>query len=392
MERPVTTRERPDTRAADRAADVGAADVGADAPTAPAPSGNRKRRGPRGSTKPRRVTMSDVAREAGCSQSTVSFVLNSTSGIQISAPTRERVLRAASQLGYKSPLGSTAGDTPLSGRIGYVVDRLATSPEAVVSIEGARAEAWRHGQNLLVAQTLGDPRIEPDTIDAFVQLGVDAIVYAAVHTREVEVPPALARAPVPVYLLNCHAADRSVPAVVPSEIAGGHRATQHMVALGHTRIATITGEMWMEAANARLAGYRRALASADLPFDPALVVEGDWSASAGHSATARLLALPDPPTAIVCQNDRMAIGCYEALKEAGYRIPDDMSVVGYDDEEIARHLSPMLTTLVLPHREMGQWVIEQLHGGRGASAPYPLVKLECPLVDRHSTAPPRPSR
>ena len=145
----------------------------------------------------------------------------------------------------------------------------------------------------------------------------------------------------------------------------------------------------MEAAQDRLEGYRRALATADIPFDPALVVEGDWSASAGYTGTMKLLALAEPPTAIFCQNDRTAIGCYEALKEAGLRIPEDVSVVGYDDEEIARHLHPRLTSSILPHRAMGQWAVERLdepfHGGNRR---YPLTKLECPLVPRDSVAAP----
>jgi len=118
------------------------------------------------------------------------------------------------------------------------------------------------------------------------------------------------------------------------------------------------------------------------------VVEGDWSASAGYAATVKLLGLKERPTAIFCQNDRTAIGCYEALKEAGLHIPQDISVVGYDDEEIARHLFPPLTTSILPHLAMGQWAIEQLETpptpGRGR---YPITKLECPLVERESVGP-----
>ena len=125
------------------------------------------------------------------------------------------------------------------------------------------------------------------------------------------------------------------------------------------------------------------MATADIPFDADLVVEGDWSASSGYEATRQVLALTDRPTAIFCQNDRTAIGCYEALKEAGLQIPPDMAVVGYDDDEISRHLLPPLTTSILPHRAMGQWAIEQLEvpapPGRGR---YPLIKLECPLVER----------
>jgi LacI family transcriptional regulator len=100
--------------------------------------------------------------------------------------------------------------------------------------------------------------------------------------------------------------------------------------------------------------------------------------------------LPRPPTAIFCSNDRMAVGCYEALKERHLSIPDDVSVVGYDDEEVARHLSPQLTSLVLPHREMGRWAVErgfQLSGARREK--YPITKLECPLIERASIAAPR---
>ncbi|EJZ16935.1 substrate-binding domain-containing protein, partial [Rhizobium sp. Pop5] len=117
--------------------------------------------------------------------------------------------------------------------------------------------------------------------------------------------------------------------------------------------------------------------------------EGDWSAGAGYAATMKLLALDEPPTAIFCQNDRTAIGCYEALKDAGLRIPQDMSVVGYDDEEISRHLVPPLTTSVLPHLAMGQWAIEHLYPESTPGKRYPIAKLECSLVKRHSVAAPR---
>jgi len=114
-------------------------------------------------------------------------------------------------------------------------------------------------------------------------------------------------------------------------------------------------------------------------------VRGHWSASSGYDGTLGLLALPDRPTAIFCQNDRMAIGCYEALKEQGLRVPQDMSVIGFDDEKISRQLHPQLTTLVLPHRAMRAWTVKQL----GQIVPplpevYPVTRLECPLNPRDS--------
>jgi LacI family transcriptional regulator, galactose operon repressor len=150
--------------------------------------------------------------------------------------------------------------------------------------------------------------------------------------------------------------------------------------------------MWMDAARDRLKGYRRALATADIPYDPVLVREGNWQPSAGYDHTNALMDLPRPPTAIFCSNDRMAVGCYEALKERRLTIPDDVSVIGYDDEEVARHLTPQLTTLVLPHREMGRWAVERglaLFAERREK--YPVTKLECPLIERASIAAPRRS-
>jgi LacI family transcriptional regulator len=340
----------------------------------------------------RRVTMTDIAKAAGCSQATVSFVLNNTPGMKLSPQTRDRVAEAARALGYRLPaatpvLPRRSPATMLDGVIGFMVDQLATSPEAVVAIEGARQASWNAGNVVLVAQTMNDPVMEPRAMEALKTQHISGLIYMTIFTREIIAPDFLHALDMPVVLLNCYTADYTFPAVVPSEIAGGQSAARHLIEHGHRRIATITGEPWMQAAQDRLKGYRRALATADIPFDPELVIEGDWSASAGYAATVKLLALTDRPTAIFCQNDRTAVGCYEALKEAGLHIPEDISVVGYDDEEIARHLFPPLTTLILPHQAMGQWAIEQLEtSGHRSHGRHPITKLECPLVERASVA------
>ena len=332
--------------------------------------------------------MGDVARECGCSQSTVSFVLNDNRSVSIGEDTRARVIETARRLGYNESQRRTL-KAPALRRIGFVIDSLSTSPEGIVAIEGIRQALRPSGTLLVIAETGNDPALEPRTLAAFVDDGVEAIIYACVFTRRIAVPAALRAVPVPVVLLNCSAEDRSLPSVEPSEIAGGQRATRALIDAGHERIGIVVGERLMSAARDRLEGYRRALASADLPFDPELVVDGDWSASAGYRGTARLLALARPPSAIFCQNDRMAIGCYEYLKERGLSIPGEVSVIGYDDEEISRHLSPPLTTLVLPHRAMGRWAVERLTSREeeldGPAAP---VKLECRLVERESVAAP----
>ncbi len=342
---------------------------------------------------PRRVTMTDVANAAGCSQATVSFVLNATAGVKISDDTRGRVIEAARSLGYAAPsfahLESDRATGPALAKqtcrtIGFVVDQLGTSPEAVVAIDGARQATWAAGEVVLVAQTMNAPEMEEKTIRALLANGATALVYMTIFTRKVHLPEFIRTLDIPVALLNCYTDDHRFPAAVPAEVTGGQTATQHLIDHGHRRIGHITGEPWMEAARDRLKGYRRALVAADIAFDPALVVEGNWSANTGYDATRKLLALELPPSAIFCQNDRMAVGCYEAIKEAGLRIPLDVSVVGYDDEEISQHLHPQLTTLILPHRAMGQWAATK--PGLGDGQRYPIIKFDCPLVQRNSVA------
>ena len=327
--------------------------------------------------------MTDVARLAECSQSTVSVVLNNTPGIHISAVDARARLRCRAAAQIRDRPQRRRCPASGRGRSPSIFDRIATSPEAVVSIDGIRESAWATGHVVTICETLDNPEMERRALDAVMHSETDLVVYATIMTRKVEVPRRLYAAKPPVVLLNCYTDDRAFPSVVPGEVAGGHRATDALIEAGHQRIAIITGELWMDAARDRLKGYRQALATADIPYDPALVREGNWQTSAGYEQTHTLMDLPRPPTAIFCSNDRMAVGCYEALKERRLAIPDDVSVIGYDDEEVARHLSPQLTTLVLPHREMGRWAVE-----RGFSLSptrrdkYPITKLECPLIER----------
>ena len=351
---------------------------------------------------PRRVTMTDIARVAGCSQATVSFVLNKASGVKISEAMRNRVIEAARTLNYAATSlahhdvrgGLPTPNLVQSEMLGFVVDQLATSPEAVVAIEGVRQAMWDQGRVMMVAQTMNNPEMEEKVLRTMVAKGANALIYMTIFTRKVTLPAWIGDLAVPVILLNCYTAERSFPAVIPGEVAGGQKAVQHLIDLGHRRIGVITGEPWMEATRDRLKGYRRALIDAKVAFDPALVIKGDWSASAGYDGTRRLLALAKPPTAIFCQNDRMAIGCYEALKEAGIVIPDGMSVVGYDDEEISRHLHPQLTTVVLPQRAMGAWAVKSIAAARkAASDGFPVTRLSCDLIVRQSaTHPPKASQ
>ncbi|WKB55747.1 LacI family DNA-binding transcriptional regulator [Eleftheria terrae] len=360
--------------------------------------------------------MTDVAKAAGVSQSTVSLALNDVRDISLSEETRQRVRDTAERLGYqlpstrakagaeRGPASRRAGHSPL---ILYVVDEISTSPHPVVSVDGASDAAWQQGATVAVTTLRSDSARESAALDSLLSHpAIVGVIYSTIFTRQVQVPDRLAA--VPTVLLNCYEAALPAPpspgrrpagepplptsprsCVLPAEVAGGHSATEHLIEAGHRRIAFINGESWMDAARDRLKGYRRALASHDLPFEPALVREGDWQVGSGYEATLALMRQPRPPTAIFCANDLMAAGSLEALRQLRLAVPREVSVMGYDDQEIAQHTHPALTTLVLPNYEMGRLAVETLLDEHGqAASRHRTLKVEGRLVVRDSVGPP----
>lgn len=336
--------------------------------------------------------MTDIAKLAGVSQSTVSLVINQMSGAKVSAETRKRVLRIAREIGYPVERhGHGMESAQQRNLIVYLTDELSTSPHAMLTIDGARDAAWEHDCLLSVFATRSDPEYENAVLGRV--LGSPAllgVMYATIFTRAVTVPALLAT--VPTVLLNCHTRDRLYSSVVPSEVLGGFAATMHLLERGHRRVGLVNGEGWIEAAAERLKGYRQALSTRDIPFDPQLVREGDWQVSSGHEHALALLSLPDPPTALFCANDLMAVGALEAVRELGLSVPADVSVVGYDDQDIARYTQPPLSTVLLPNYEMGRWAAESLIAQvNGGVVRRTSMKMDCPLVERDSVAAPRGS-
>ncbi len=332
----------------------------------------------------RRPTMTEVALAAGVSQTTVSLILNKASGARLSVETRRRVQEAADRLGYRLVRrGAKAAAWGGATAIGFLVNELSTDPWMAIALDGAREKAWAHGLTISVAVTRGDPEMEQAAIKQMLSQPLIGWIYGTISTRRVEPQPVFYQKP--LVLLNCYVADRSLPSVVPAEIVGGFSATSRLVRAGHRRIGFINGEPWMDASRDRLKGYRQALAAADIPFDPELVRSGNWEPSTGYSRTQELMTLELPPTAIFCANDMMALGCYDALGESGLSVPSDVAVVGYDDREIAQFMRPALTTVVLPHLEMGATAAEYLIDQATRPASQPLqVKVEGPLVERDS--------
>jgi LacI family transcriptional regulator len=337
----------------------------------------------------RRPTMNDIAKLAGVSQSTVSMVINDMRGAKVSKKTRDNVLRIAAELGYPKVRRVRSGAARERNLILYLADELSTSPHAMQTIEGARDAAWEQDCLLAVFATRSDSDAEAAVLAGMLDnpalLGV---VYSTIFTRTAGLPAALAH--VPTVLLNCHTRERTHSSVVPSEVLGGFTATMHLIEAGHRRIGFINGESWMEAASDRLKGYRQALCTADIPFDPSLTREGDWQVGTGFDHAMALLALPDPPTAMFCANDLMAVGAIEAARQLKLDVPAQLSIVGYDDQDLARYVHPPLTTVLLPNYDMGRWAVETLVGQARTESPprRTAIKMECPLVARESVAAP----
>jgi LacI family transcriptional regulator len=332
-------------------------------------------------------TMTDVARLAGVSQSSVSLVLNGMTGSRISPDTRLRVAEAARQIGYKVPAmrrsHATGGEREV---IAYLLDDISTNPQAAMVLEGARDYAFEHGFIVTAYVTRANAESENAAIAAIKRdRSVIGIVYATSFIRRVTLPPAL---DMPVVLLNCYDDLRRHVSILPSEVAGMFNAAQHLIDLGHQRIGFINGEAWMDASADRLKGYRQALATADIVFDPRLVRDGDWLPTGGYQHASDLLALAYPPTAILCANDQMAVGALDAARDAGLKAPDDVSVMGYDNQEISRFSRPPLSTLVMPNLELGQRAAEALIdiAVQGKQPRALTIRIEGQLVPRASTA------
>ncbi|MCZ7436812.1 LacI family DNA-binding transcriptional regulator [Micromonospora sp. WMMC241] len=337
-----------------------------------------------------KASIRDVAAEAGVSVTTVSHVLNNKSGTRVSPETRERVETAARRLGYAANGLARGLRLQRSQTLGLLGDEIATTPYAGRMILGAQETASARGWLLMLLTTGRDPEVERREIQALARHRVDGVLYATMYHRVVRVPDELR--PMPVVLLDAADADGAYPSVVPDERGGGQAAVRELLAHGHRRIGFVTNVDDIPATHGRLDGYRDALREAGVPFRPELVLAEVSDTHGGHRAARALLDRPDRPTALFCFNDRMAMGAYRAAGELGLRVPADLSVVGFDNQElIAEGLHPGLSTVALPHYEMGAWAVttmvellDQPKGARRRAASQ--VVMPCPLIRRQSVA------
>ena len=332
-----------------------------------------------------RSTIDDVAARSGVSTATVSRVLSGS--VPARPETRERVLAAARDLGYR-PSGIARALVRRETRtLGLVVTDI-TNPFYPQVVRAVEAAAHEHGYGIVLANGGDDPARELEHLDRLVERRVDGIVIASsrMTKRHAE---RLRAAAVPVVLVNDTVAGSGLPAVTTAHRHGARMAAEHLVALGHRSIGHISAPAEHPAAGLRRQGVRDALRAAGI--DEPLIAIGDGGVTGGASAAEALLAAG--VTGIVAYNDLTAIGALRALRRAGIGVPDDVSVVGFDDIYLAAWTDPPLTTIRQPIDELGRSAVDHLvdllGGGRPGSA---TTVLEPSLVVRDSTGPAQPAR
>lgn len=330
----------------------------------------------------RSATMADVARAAQVSRTTVSFVLNNRPGSAIPEDTRAKVLAAAEAVGYRPNAGARALAARRTGVLGMVTE-IVTGPFAVDTVVGAQHRAAELGLTIFIMASTGAPEVDEKAVRTMLEHRVEGIIYATGSHREVRLPEEARE--VPTILVHCFDGSGDLPAVLPDEEQAGVLATRALAEAGHRRIGLIELDPSIPAAIGRRRGYERVLAERGLPIDDSLVVVGGATARGGYAAACELLDRDGAPTAIFCANDRMAMGAYDAIKERGLRVGEEVAVVGVDNQEIVSEgLRPGLTTVALPFGELGRYGVDALDAAaNGKEVPRRHV-LECSLVTRES--------
>ena len=335
----------------------------------------------------KRTTLQDIAEKAGVGAGTVSRVLNNHPYVK--DETRERVLQAIDELDYHPSFSARHMRTQRSRLIGFLTDEVATTAFAGDIIKGAQDAVWENDYVLLVIDTGAQPKRLDHAIKTFIEREVEGIIYAAMFHQPVNLPDSISQ--VPTVLANCYAEDRSLPSVTPDEVLGGYEATKALLEAGHKRVAFInisSHNPLPPAAVGRLIGYQQALEAYGIAYDETLVCPSTGDAQEGYVFAHQLMKRPNPPTAIFCGTDRTAMGAYDAIKEQGLRIPEDIAIVGFDNQNsIADALRPGLCTMQLPHYAMGQWAVSYLIEQFEAENPTTSAiqhQLPCPYVKRDS--------
>lgn len=333
------------------------------------------------------VTILDVARRAGVSKATVSRALNGK--VFVSDDVRARIDKAIEETGYRPNLLARKLATRESNSVGLVItNRLYNGPFFSAMIYQAATLSEAHQRQLILADGKNSSQHERDAITFLMQLRCDAIMIYPKYLSVEELDAIIDQSSVPVVAINRELKRHRARSVFVDHHACSVQMTRYLLEQGHRRIAFITGAEGSPTGERRLAGYLDAQAGAGITPDAALVVSGSWTTESGYEAGRALLAAGIPFTCVLAANDDMAIGAAKAFSEAGLRLPDEVSLAGFDDSIIGRYATPALTTMHIPMDEMIGDAVQILLSPEDRSA-TPRPPYAGTLIIRESVAPPR---
>ncbi|WP_225622241.1 ribose operon transcriptional repressor RbsR [Musicola keenii] len=328
------------------------------------------------------ATMKDVARLARVSTSTVSHVINDNR--YVSDAIRDRVMKAVDQLNYAPSALARSLKINQTRTIGMLLTA-SSNPFYAEVVRGVERCCYERGYSLILCNTEGDHHRMSRSLETLLQKRVDGLLLMCTESR-MPSPDIIRRYPsIPVVMMDWAPFDGNSDVIKDNSLQGGEAATHYLISQGYRKIACIAGPQDKTTAHNRLEGYRKAMHQAGLVIPEGYEVTGDFEFETGFRAMESLLALPERPHAVFACNDAMAVGAYRALYQAGLSVPHDMAVIGYDDIELARYLSPPLTTVHQPKDELGELAIDTLlHRLEHPGAEPALLVLTPELVIRDS--------
>lgn len=333
----------------------------------------------------RHPTMADLAKRAGVSTATVSRAL--TLPDKVNAKTRAHVRAIAEELGFRPNLIGRQLRARETNSLLVLVQDL-ENPFYAELIKGVESVARANRYSVMVGNTDGLEEVERLYADQFLGRRVDGLILLFGHLPAGITPRMAERSP--IVLVSEDNVDLDLPRVLVDNVGWAAAAVRYLHAAGHRRIAHITGPLERIISRQRLQGYRQALAAAGLPAEARLEAPGDFTCAGGRTAAHRLLAAKPRPTAIFCSNDESAVGALLAARDLGLAVPEDLSVIGFDDIMLAEIAQPALTTIRQPRLAMGaaaaELALEMIEHGPSRQ---PRRLLHCALIERQSVGPPR---
>ncbi|MCL4535355.1 MAG: LacI family transcriptional regulator [Bacteroidetes bacterium] len=330
----------------------------------------------------RRCTIADVARAAGVSKQTVSRVLNNKG--ELSAATRERILAVIKELGFQPNAAARSLLTGRSYTIGLVVPDIG-NPFFVDIAGGVRDAAREQGYHVLLYDTGDSPEVEAQSIQLLHERRADGLIICSSRLSD-ERLASLLMGVGPVVLVNRWVKAVDVPQIGADYVKGAWLATNHLLELGHRRIAAITLKVETPNSRAKFEGYRKAMEEAGLGVDPDLIAYSRSSLQGGVEAGNDLLGRPQRPTAIVAYSDPVGIGAMHACRHWGMSVPENMAVIGFGGNEISTVVNPPLSTVFIRNFEMGRRAVELLlERVADSRSPQVVEETEAHLIIRAST-------